>query len=118
MAEEVIFRAMLFALWRDAGSPVLSAALCTLVAFGLWHITPTIIGVHMNDPTASARKLNAMLFGDVLFTTVAGHGLTLLRIESGGLLAPIILHAGINSVAALAAVRAGRRNHRLYAIRP
>ncbi len=108
VAEEVLFRGVLFAVWRDVGISSLNAALFASLAFGLWHVSPTILGIRINDPHASGQKLWAAVAGAVLFTTVAGLGLTWLRLRTGGLLAPIVLHGGINSVSALAAVRAGR----------
>ena len=109
VTEELIFRGVLFAAWRESGVSDLVAALLCAVAFGLWHISPTVIGLRMNDPSASARKVQVAVIGAVLFTTVAGLGLTWLQIESGGLLGPTVLHAGINSVAAMASVVADRR---------
>jgi membrane protease YdiL (CAAX protease family) len=99
---------MLFAAWSAVGLSILGAALCSSIAFGLWHIAPTVNGVRINDPDASERKVRAAVLGAMLLTTVAGLGLTWLRVETGGLLAPIVLHAGINSIGALAAVNACR----------
>ena len=109
VTEEVIFRGALFALWGDAGASVPIAALCSSVAFGLWHIRPTVIGLRINDLATSAGRVRTAVMGAVLFTTLAGLALTWLRVESGGVLGPIVLHAGINSVGALAAVLASRR---------
>jgi membrane protease YdiL (CAAX protease family) len=109
VTEEVIFRGVLFALWRDAGASVLIAALCSSVAFGLWHIMPTVIGLRINDLATSAARVWTAVMGAVLFTTLAGLALTWLRVESEGVLGPVVLHAGINSVGALAAVFASRR---------
>jgi len=111
VAEEVLFRGVLFAVWREVGLSSLGAALFASLAFGLWHISPTIIGVRINNPQASGDKLRAAVAGAVLLTTAAGLGLTWLRLRTGGLIAPIVLHGGINSVSALAAVRAGRRRN-------
>jgi membrane protease YdiL (CAAX protease family) len=109
VTEEVIFRGLLFAVWREAGASALIAALCSSVAFGLWHIMPTVIGLRINDLATSPGRVRAAVMGAVLFTTLAGLGLTWLRVESASLLGPILLHAGVNSVGALAAVWASRR---------
>ncbi|MGH2753813.1 MAG: CPBP family intramembrane glutamic endopeptidase [Actinomycetota bacterium] len=106
VAEEVMFRGVLYAVWLDTGLSSFSAAQASSVAFGLWHISPTINGVLINDPGASNRKIVNAVIGAVLFTTFAGLGLTWLRVGTSGLLAPIVLHAGVNAVGALAAVRA------------
>lgn len=110
--EELIFRGLLFAVWREAGASTLNAALCSSVAFGLWHIYPTVIGLRINHLATSTGRVRAAVVGAVLLTTLAGLGLTWLRVESAGLLGPVILHAGINSVGALAAVLASRRTGR------
>jgi len=107
LAEEVLFRGVLFAAWREAGASTVLAAVWASMAFGLWHVTPTIIGIRMNDPRASHYKLGTAVAVAVLLTTAAGLGLTWLRLETGGVVAPIVLHAGINSVGTLAAIRAG-----------
>ncbi|HVF53608.1 MAG TPA: CPBP family intramembrane glutamic endopeptidase [Actinomycetota bacterium] len=109
VAEEVLFRGVLFAVWRDAGVSPLGAALCASFAFGLWHVSPTILGVRINDPDPSTHKLQMAVAGAVLATAIAGLALTWVRLRSGGLLAPVMLHGGINSVSALAAVVASRR---------
>ncbi|MGH2755721.1 MAG: CPBP family intramembrane glutamic endopeptidase [Actinomycetota bacterium] len=107
--EELVFRGVLYPVWIDVGHSSFGAALFASIAFGLWHISPTIKGVRINDPAASSRKARRAVIGAVVFTTMAGISLTWLRLETGGLLAPVVLHAGINSVGALAAVRAVSR---------
>jgi membrane protease YdiL (CAAX protease family) len=106
VTEEVVFRGVLFAAWGSAGATPLEAALLASLAFGLWHIAPTIIGLRMNEPDASGRKVMAAVMGAVILTAVAGLLLTWLRVETGSLLTPIIIHAGVNSVGALGAARA------------
>jgi uncharacterized protein len=108
VAEEVIFRGVLFASWREAGVSTVAAAICASAAFGLWHVMPTIIGMRINQPGAGSGAVRGAVVAAVLLTTIAGLGLTLVRVVSGGLLASILVHGGINSVSALAAVRAGR----------
>ena len=112
LVEETIFRGVLLAAWLATGASDVLAAICASLAFGLWHIQPTVIGLRLNDPSASRTKVRAAVIGAVVLTTVAGSGLAWLRMWSGGLLAPIVLHAGINSVGALAAVVAGRKKSR------
>jgi membrane protease YdiL (CAAX protease family) len=109
VAEELLFRAVLFASWRSAGFSNLAAASYSSIAFGLWHIGPTINGVRINDPDASQNKMTLVVVGAVLATSFAGLLLVWLRLETAGLVAPILVHAGVNSVAALAAVAASRR---------
>ena len=109
VTEEVLFRGVLFALWRNAGASTIEASLCASVAFGLWHIVPTIIGITMNYPAADGRKVILGVAGAVVLTTIVGLGLTWLRVVTGGLVAPILIHGGINSIGAFAAVQARRR---------
>ena len=109
VTEELIFRGVLLAAWREAGLEDPAAAVTSSVMFGLWHISPTLIGLEMNDPIASRKKRVATVAGAVALTTLAGLLFIWLRLESEGLLAPIALHAGVNSVAALAAATAHRR---------
>lgn len=108
LTEELVFRGVLFAVWRDAGPADVGAAVAASVAFGLWHIQPTIIGVRMNDPDAGRAKVLGAVAGAVIATTLAGLFLTWLRVEGGGLAAPILLHAGINATSAWAAAVGGR----------
>jgi uncharacterized protein len=109
--EEVLFRGVLFAAWRTVGSPIVAAS-CAAVAFGLWHIAPTVATVRINDKGAPAPRVRRAVAGAVVFATVAGFALTWLRLETDGLVAPIVLHAGINSTGAVAAVVASRRAYR------
>ncbi|HWL66623.1 MAG TPA: CPBP family intramembrane glutamic endopeptidase [Actinomycetota bacterium] len=108
VTEELLFRGVLFALWSEAGQSVPASALWASIAFGLWHITPTIVGVRMNDAHASSRKVGTAVVGAIILTTLAGLGLTWLRLWTGGLVAPIVLHAGVNSIGTLAAVEGAR----------
>lgn len=112
LVEEVLFRGVLLAAWRAAVTSQVVAASCAAVAFGLWHIAPTVATLRINDEDASAARVRRAVTGAVLFTTAAGFGLTWLRLESDGLVAPSVLHAGINSTGVMAAVLASRRPSR------
>jgi membrane protease YdiL (CAAX protease family) len=109
VAEEFIFRGVLFAAWAADGHSEMRAATYASLAFGLWHVSPTIIGIRMNEPDASTRRLAVAVVGAIVLTTLVGLALAWLRVETGSLLAPIVLHAGVNSSAAFAAVIAHRR---------
>ncbi len=108
VTEELLFRGVLFALWLNAGVSVAGAAVASSIAFGMWHVAPTMIALRINDPAVWKQKVWTAVIGAVLLTTVAGLGLTWLRVETGGLLAPIMLHAAINSVGAVGALIASR----------
>lgn len=113
LTEEVIFRGVLFAAWRAAGLSTIAAAITAALVFGLWHIAPTINLMRANAPQATPQAVAATVTGAVVFTTAAGMALTWLRLVSGGLLAPVVLHAGTNSLGTIAAVIAARRSGRV-----
>ena len=107
LLEEVAFRGILFGSWRP--SSVLAAALYSSIAFGLWHISPTMNLVKANRPEASTAVTARVVLGAVAFTTVAGMGFVLLREITDSLAAPLVLHAVVNALATVAAVAAHRR---------
>ena len=89
--EEVAFRAVLPALL----SPVAAAGL-----FGLWHIAPTTRTLDVNG----VRRHRALaVAGAVAATVVVGLVLWELRVATGGLAAPALVHVAANSGATVAA---------------
>lgn len=96
--EEVAFRGVLLGL---AGGRALGPS----VAFGLWHVTPTLALLDANRPDATPRERALVVAGAVVLTTAAGAGLCHVRRASGGLLGPILVHAAVNDAAAAAAYR-------------
>ena len=70
---------------------------------GIWHVRSTLSGLEVNDlvdgPVATAVSVVLVR----LVTTAAGVLATALRLRSGSLLAPALLHLATNSLAALAA---------------
>ena len=105
-AEEVAFRGVLFAAWRDSGA--LGAAIYSSLVFGLWHVGPTINAVRANTPEASAVTTARAVAGAVVFTTAAGLLFSWLRVRFG-LGGTIALHATGNALATVASVIAARR---------
>jgi membrane protease YdiL (CAAX protease family) len=100
--EEVAFRGVLLAaLARVLPLPV--AAAIAAAVFGVWHVRPTIGALAANDLAVEplARVL-AVAFA-VLGTAAAGAFFTWLRLRSGSLLAPALLHLATNSLGTLAA---------------
>ena len=104
--EEAAFRGVLYGSWVDSGA--LPAALASSLAFGLWHISPTLNLIRANRPSAPTRVLVATVVGAILVTAAAGALLVWLREATGSLAAPVAFHAATNSLATLAAVRANR----------
>jgi uncharacterized protein len=96
LVEELVFRGVLHGLLRgrfDIGPATLWGA----TAFGLWHVLP------------AWRSYDVVAFGELgrwgavvgtfVATFIAGLGFTWLRHRSGHLIAPVIAHIAINSVA-------------------
>ncbi len=103
--EEILFRGVLYGLWsRDKGR--LGAVLASSAAFGLWHVGPAIDRLRANRPDASSRERATAIGGTIAATALAGVLLSLLRIRSRGLVAPVIVHWGSNAVGTIAAVSA------------
>lgn len=90
--EEVVFRAVLPALL----SPVAAAGL-----FGLWHIAPT---TRTLDANGVRRHRALFVAGAVVVTAVVGFVLWQLRVATGGLAAPALVHMAANSGATVAAL--------------
>ncbi|WP_324277875.1 type II CAAX prenyl endopeptidase Rce1 family protein [Blastococcus brunescens] len=87
---------------------VRAAAVMSAVVFGIWHIRPTLGALAANDLVdGPVQRVVAVGLG-CLVTAVAGGVFTWLRLRSGSLLAPALLHLATNSLGALAAVVAHR----------
>ena len=107
LLEEVAFRGVLHASWeaRSFGE----AAFISSIAFGLWHISPTINMVKENRPGASRAVYLRAIVGAVVFTTAVGLAFVMLLEIADSLAAPLLLHATVNGLATVAAVIAHRR---------
>ncbi len=102
LLEEVAFRGVLLAGWARAAGP-LRGVLGSSAVFGLWHVRPALDLVAINAPGAAGPEQAAIVAGAVAFTAAGGLFFAWLRLRSGSLLAPLLAHAGINSVATVAA---------------
>lgn len=105
--EEIAFRGALVGLWSRAGSAAATAG--PSIAFGLWHVVPTLNLVRANRPRASGPARLAAVAGAVAATTGAAAALVRLRRATGSVWAGAAAHAALNSLATAAGVRAGRR---------
>jgi uncharacterized protein len=105
--EEVAFRGVLLAVLRRL-LPLRAALGVSAVLFGIWHVRPTIGGLAANDvvegPLARALVVALLCSG----TAVAGLLFGELRLRSGSLLAPALLHLSTNSLGTLAGAAAHR----------
>ena len=101
--EEVGFRGVLLAaLRRDHG--VRSATVWSSVAFGLWHLLPTLSQANpalVGVVGHGARSKVALLGGGVAFTGLSGALFCELRRRTGSLLAPAGLHWATNGLGVL-----------------
>lgn len=110
LLEEVAFRGVLFAAWRDLGDAVATAV--SSGVFGLWHVAPAVAMVRTNAALATRPFLARSVAATVVATGAAGAALVWLRLETGSLAAPFAAHATVNSLATLAGALAGARMER------
>jgi uncharacterized protein len=105
--EEVAFRGVLLAAsTRLVG--VRAATAASSVLFGIWHIRPTLSALAANDLTQAPGAAVAVVALACLATTAAGVLFSWLRLRSGSLLAPGLLHLATNSMGTVAAFVAQR----------
>ncbi|MFW3170965.1 CPBP family intramembrane glutamic endopeptidase [Geodermatophilus sp. CPCC 206100] len=105
--EEVAFRGVLLAALLRV-LPTGRAVGVTAAVFGIWHIRPTLSGIAANDLVDAAWTRTLAVLGVCVFTAVAGALLSWLRLRSGSLLAPALLHLATNTLGTVAAVAAHR----------
>jgi len=104
--EETAFRGVLLAALMRVVPPRAAVAVSAAL-FGIWHIRPTSSAAMANDLTDGSREAVVVLLG-CAFTAAAGVLLAWLRLRSGSLLAPLLLHLATNSLGAPAAAAAHR----------
>jgi membrane protease YdiL (CAAX protease family) len=105
--EEVAFRGVLLAtlgrLLPRRGATGVSAAL-----FGLWHVRPTLGALAANDLAGGPLARTGAVALACLGTAAAGVLFAELRLRSGSLLAPALLHLATNCLGLLAAATVHR----------
>lgn len=114
--EEVAFRGVLCAALTRV-LPVRPATALAAVVFGLWHIRPTLDGLDANGLADGPLARTAAVAVACAGTAAAGILFTWLRLRSGSLLAPALLHLATNTLGTLAAA-AAHRIHRAQAVSP
>jgi uncharacterized protein len=100
--EEFAFRGVLLALLARMG-PMKTAVAVSSLLFGLWHIRPTLGSLATNDLAEGAWAQVGAVTAAVALTTVGGVLFCALRLASGSLVAPLIVHTATNSAAIVAA---------------
>jgi membrane protease YdiL (CAAX protease family) len=93
--EEIVFRGVLFGLLQSMMSQVYAVIFSSL-CFGFWHIF-TAQSINTGSILSFEIPKIAIIAAVILATTFFGVLLTYLRIYSGSLLAPILVHWAINS---------------------
>jgi membrane protease YdiL (CAAX protease family) len=96
LSEELIFRGALLGLFRMHHSTPVAIAMSSAL-FGIWHVLPTL---EDPDPGTELRSVATA----VAVTTAAGCLFAWMRVRTGSLAAPVLVHAAVN-VTAFAAVR-------------
>jgi uncharacterized protein len=91
--EEVAFRGVLLALLMQRMS-TRSAVLVNSALFGLWHVVPTLGAANTNGISGLAQA--GTVAGAVVVTSVGGVVFCALRLRSGHLAAPVLLHLAFN----------------------
>jgi membrane protease YdiL (CAAX protease family) len=104
--EEFAFRGVLLGLFSRRGRAF--GVVASSVAFGLWHIRPTMDIIEANIADASAAASASLVAAAVVTTGLAGAALCWLRRRGGGVAAPWAFHAVMNSLALVAATIAHR----------
>jgi membrane protease YdiL (CAAX protease family) len=107
--EELVFRSALLGLALRRFSPPV-AVVITSAVFGLWHVLPAIED-RRRDERVAARPVVATVAPTVVGTAFAGVAFAILRLWTGSVLAPILVH-GATNVGALAASAVTRRRRR------
>ncbi len=111
LLEETLFRGVLLGLGSRRWSRT-AAVTASCLAFGLWHVLPARHLTSFNPVYAglAGGRLGWMygVVAAVAATAVAGLVLCWLRLRSGSLLAPALLHATVNGLGYGLAFLAGR----------
>lgn len=105
--EELAFRGVLLAALRRV-LPLRAAVAGSATLFGVWHVRPTLGAVAANDLADGPLLTGLFVLLGCLVTAAAGVLFTWLRLRSGSLLAPALLHLATNSLGTLAAAAALR----------
>ena len=97
--EEIVFRGLLLG-WLVKGMPTRRAVAISSMLFGLWHVIPTWQTLAMYQGGAVRERGPGLVVGAemaaVTTTSLVGGWFCWLRLRSGSLLAPVVVHAAAN----------------------
>ena len=99
--EEVLFRGIVFGMLARRTSPLV-AALWSSLLFGVWHVLPALDAIETNPIGDAFGGSWEPLVAAVISTFVASMVFVWIRLYSGSILAPIIVHVASNSTAIVA----------------
>lgn len=105
--EEVAFRGVLLGAWAREHS-VPAAVVGSSAIFGVWHIGPTLVALTENEVALGPWGTGAAVAGGVAATAAAGAVFAVLRLRTGGIVAPALVHLATNALGTLAAYWAQR----------
>jgi membrane protease YdiL (CAAX protease family) len=105
--EEVAFRGVLLAALLRL-LPARTAVATSAAVFGVWHVRPTLGALAANDLVSGPVLTGLAVVVGCLATAVAGVLFCWLRLRSGSLVAPVVVHLATNSIGVLAAAAAVR----------
>ena len=91
--EEILFRGLLLGWLLTQYSTITAVILCSVV-FGLWHVLP---GIQFSKENKKAGAVIPTILSTVLVTGISGITFCALRIMSGSIIAPMMLHYATNS---------------------
>lgn len=107
LLEEVAFRGVLHGALADARGTLWAVA-GSAAAFGVWHVGPALELVRANRFGWGTGLTALFVAGAVVGTAAGGVVLSWLRLRTGGVVAPFVVHASANSLATLASYWAQR----------
>ena len=105
--EEVAFRGVLLAAFIRL-MPVRWAVVASAAVFGAWHVRPTLSAIAVNNLVHGPLLTGLLVLLACLAAVLAGVVFAVLRLRTGSLLAPALLHVATNSLGTIAAATAIR----------
>ena len=105
VAEEILFRGALLGLLSQR-HPRARAVAVSSALFGCWHVLPTLDTMALNPLGATVGDragTGGAVLASVAVTALAGLGFSWLRFRGDSVVAPVVVHAALNSSAFAAA---------------